>query len=164
QAAQEQRLIAQRLGIEPESWAARKQAIARVLGVAVLRDARRLLIGRRHHHAFHRLLDIPAVGAELQREPVQQLWMAGWLTLSAEVVARRHQARAEALLPEAIDRDASRKRILRSEQPLGEAESVLAGARRQRRQEAWRVALDLRTLLIVLAALEHVRGPLVRPL
>ena len=43
----------------------------------------------------------------------------------AEVAGRAHEAGAEDFLPEAIDRDARRQRMLGPQQPLREAEAIL---------------------------------------
>ena len=52
---------------------------------------------------------------------------------------RADEAGAEHLLPEAVDRDAGRQRILRPQQPLGEAEPVArqVGRHRRQRMRAW---------------------------
>ena len=54
---------------------------------------------------------------ELARQPVEQLRMRRLLALLAEVVERRHDAAAKELMPDAIDRHASRQRIGRIDEP-----------------------------------------------
>ena len=73
-------------------------------------------------------------------------------------LGRPHEARAEHLLPEAIDRHARRQRMLGPQQPLGEAEPVLAAARRASAAGTSGVpGATCVAPLVVLAAEEHVR-------
>ena len=51
--------------------------------------------------------------------------MRGRLALAAEIVGGLDEAGAEDLLPHAVDGDARGERMLRTEQPLGEAEPVV---------------------------------------
>ncbi len=75
------------------------------------------------------------------------------LPLRAEVLGRLHEARAEVLLPEAIDGDARRQRVFadrrancaRPRRFLGASSGSLPSAR-------WNAGLDLLALLVVLAA------------
>ena len=65
-----------------------------------------------------------AAGAqELGRQPVEQLGMRRRRALDAEVARRRHQAAAEMVLPDAIDPDARRQRILRTRSASRPAQS-----------------------------------------
>ena len=102
-------------------------------------------------------LHVPARLAEIDRQPVEQFGMRRQLARDAEVAAGAHDARAEHLLPEAVDGDARRQRMLRPQQPLGEAEPVARQVRRHRRQGVRRRRLHLVAALVVLAAEQHVR-------
>ncbi len=54
------------------------------------------------------------------RQPIEQFRMAGRLAELAEIAGRRHQAPAEMILPDAIDDDARRQRMIRARQPIGQ--------------------------------------------
>jgi len=82
-----------------------------------------------------------------------------WLALGAEVLGGLDQARAEELLPEAVDGHARGQRVLGVGQPLREPQAVFRRTLGQWRQETRRAALDPVSLAIVLAALEQIRGP-----
>ena len=56
--------------------------------------------------ALNQPLHVPAVYNELHGQPVKQLGMARKIALRAEIRAGFHQARAEELLPHAVDRHA----------------------------------------------------------
>src|SRR5262249_32535982 len=133
QAAGEERLITQHLGVEPEAWTARQQAVSRVLGQAGLGHLCGLTGGRTPHPALHCLLDVPAVVHELHGQPVEQLRMAWRFALGAEILSRLDQTGAEQLLPEAIGGHASGQRMLTRHQPAGEAEAVAWSIGGQRR-------------------------------
>ncbi len=81
------------------------------------------------------------------------------LALRAEVLDRLHQARAEEHLPEPVDRHARRQRIVRVDEPAGEAEPVvrhpLVAAASDSRPGT--PGADLLARLVVLAAEQHVR-------
>ena len=64
---------------------------------------------------------------------------------------------AEELEPEAVDRHAGRQRVVRGDQPLGQAQPVDRRARRKRRQERGHAPADLLASLVVFAALEQER-------
>src|SRR5262245_31428917 len=85
--------------------------------------------------------------------------MARRLALGAEVLGGLHQAGAEELLPESVDRDPRGQGVARVGQPLREAKAVLWRPVGQGRQEARRRAIDLVRLAVVLAALQEVRRP-----
>ena len=82
--------------------------------------------------------------------------MRGAVALHAEVFGGAHDALAEELLPLAVDLHAGGQRVFGTEEPLREAEAVLRGILRQRRQEARRVEGDLLLLREVGAAVEDV--------
>ena len=74
--------------------------------------------------------NIPARVAKLGSEPVQQSRMARTFALRSEILGSRHQAPSEVLLPDPIDSDARRQRIVVREQPAGQFEPPGAGPRR----------------------------------
>ena len=70
-------------------------------------------------------LHIPAVFNKLHGQPVKQLGVAREIALRAEVRAGFHQARAEELLPHAVNRHARGERMLTADQPVGEIQAVV---------------------------------------
>ena len=121
-----------------------------------------MAIRRGCHQQLEEALDVPALLAELDGEPVEQLGMAGCVAGDAEIPAGPHQAVAEHLLPEAIHRDAGRQRVLRTEQPLRKAQAVVRQIGRHRRQRMRRFGLHLVAPLVVVAAVQNVRRRLFR--
>ena len=100
----------------------------------VCRASRRKRV--RHHEQLHELSSCPSRSSRiLGRQPVEQFGVARRLALRAEVVARLHQADAEELLPEPVDRDAGRQRVLGRHEPVRQVEPRRA-ARRARRLAA----------------------------
>ena len=73
------------------------------------------------------VLQAPAVLHELDREPVEQFRVRGPFAADAEVVGRAHQALAEVPLPDAVDDDAGRERVVRRGDPLGQGRAPLLG-------------------------------------
>ncbi len=125
QAARGQSVVADHLGIEPVARAAREQPILRVLLQRYLRDHGRLAVGGGGHQHLEEALDVPALLAEFDGQPVEQLGVAGQIAGDAEVAAAADQAVAEKLLPEPVDRDPRRQGMLRAQQPLRETEAVV---------------------------------------
>ena len=87
----------------------------------------RLAIGGRGDHQFEKPFHVPARFAELDRQPIEQFRMRRQLAADAEVAGGADQARAEHFLPEAIDGDARRQRMIGAQQPLGEAQADCCG-------------------------------------
>src|SRR5688572_25261872 len=73
-------------------------------------------------------------------------------SLSAKVVRGRHDASTEQLLPDPIDRDACRERILGREDPARQGKAVPLRVGRQRRQNRWHVFADGHALATKVAA------------
>src|SRR5581483_7655470 len=95
QAANKQCVVAYHLGLEAESWSSGQQTILRILLQQLRRDLRRLPIHRRRNNqALHRF-HIPLSPDELRSQPIQQLLIAGRVSLRAEVLARFHDSDAE---------------------------------------------------------------------
>src|SRR6266851_1069380 len=63
-------------------------------------------------------LHLPAALDELYGQPVEQLGMRGSGTEMAEVVGCGDDALAEVALPDAVDENAGRQRMIRARQPL----------------------------------------------
>src|SRR5262245_20722735 len=74
------------------------------------------------------------------------------LAADAEVAGRSHNASAEHFLPEAVDGDAGRERMIGPHEPLREAEPVLRRIGWHRRHDLRRERLYLIAALAVLAA------------
>ena len=83
--------------------------------------------------------------------------MGGRITLRPEVLARRHQAAAEHLLPEAVHRHPARQRIGVVDQPAGQAEAVPRHRRRHRRKDGRDAGCDPLARLVVHPAVQDVR-------
>jgi hypothetical protein len=82
--------------------------------------------------------------------------VAGQLAADAEVARRAHEARAEDLLPEAVDGDARRERVLGREQPARKAEAIAGGVFRHGRQGVGRVGVDRVAPFVVFPAEEDI--------
>src|SRR5213078_4436084 len=82
--------------------------------------------------------------------------MAGQFTADAEVAHRADEAGAEHLLPEAVDRDAGRQRMLRPQEPLREAEAAFRQIGGERREGGGRLGRHRVAALVVLTAEEDV--------
>ena len=100
----------------------RQQRIGGIALDQLLRAARGLLVGFRGDNQAMHVPNIPARVAKLGSEPVQQSRMARTFALRSEILGSRHQAPPEVLLPDPIDSDARRQRIVVREQPAGEFE------------------------------------------
>ena len=70
------------------------------------------------------LLEAPALVEQLDRQPVEQLRVAGRRALGAEVVFGFDDAEPEELLPEAVHDNPRRQRVGRIDQPLGQVEAI----------------------------------------
>src|SRR5690349_4730658 len=75
--------------------------------------------------------------------------------VSAEVLGRRDEPDPKVLLPETIDDDARRERMVFMQEPSRERQAIGRRGRRQRRQHAGCVGLHDRSALIVLAAYQE---------
>ena len=81
--------------------------------------------------------------------------MARILGLTAEVLARLHQSRAEEPLPLAVHPHPCRERVIAGDNPLGERQPIGFPSRRERREEGGQPRLDLFRWLVVFATREH---------
>ncbi len=141
----------------PEPRPARQQAIVRVFLALLGRDGGRLPVGRRLDEQPEESLDVPARFAEFDGQPVEQLGMRRQLAGDAEVAGGAHQAGAEDLLPEAVDRHAGGQGMLGPDQPSCQPEPVPGQVGRHGRQGVGRVGLHRVAALVVLAAVEQIR-------
>ena len=80
---------------------------------------------------MHRF-DIPFYTHELCRQPVEQFLVRRRFALRAEILRRFHNPDSEVLLPNSIDRDPGRQRIVCIDQPARQRQSVQRRALRQR--------------------------------
>src|SRR6266567_5821969 len=73
------------------------------------------------------LFEVPFLGNEFRRQPIEQFGMRGQRALRAEIVFRLHEAASEILLPDAIDDDPGSERILRINDPAGQIKAGWEG-------------------------------------
>ena len=76
-------------------------------------------VGRGEHDLFNKMLGAPVVIDEVAAEPVEELGMGGEVALQAEVFRRADEAISEELLPDTIDVNAGRERVIGKSEPLG---------------------------------------------
>ena len=157
QAAQRQGAVADHLRVEPEPRPSRYQAIVPVPPIRLRRGDRGLSIGRTGDDQLLHVLDVPAAFDELGGQPIQEGQVRGPFALRAEILGRLDDARAEVLLPIAVDRHTGRQRIVRIDQPLGQAQPVVGRALGQRGHFGRNAPLDFLGRLIVLASGEQLR-------
>ena len=82
--------------------------------------------GRPHNEPVHRL-DVPTRAHKLGSEPVQQLLIGRGRAHAAEVAGRIHKTRAEVVLPNPVDHDASSQRMIRLGEPVRQGEPSPTG-------------------------------------
>ena len=70
------------------------------------------------------VLQIPARLNQLGGQPIEQFRMRRRLGLHAQIVGRLHQSDAEVMLPQSIDDNARRERILRAHEPSRQAQPI----------------------------------------
>ena len=70
------------------------------------------------------MLHVPAAVHELDGEPIQQRLVGRHFALAADVDERLRQADAEVPLPQPIDDDAGRERIVAADEPAGQIETI----------------------------------------
>ena len=87
----------------------------------------RHLPGRRIQNLPVQPFDAPPVGDEFRRQPVEQLWMRGATTETAEVAGRCNKSGAKMLLPHAIHDDSCGQRVIRTRDPFRERRALTGG-------------------------------------
>ena len=76
----------------------------------------------RHHQAVH-LFDAPAFARKLNRQPVEELGVGGWVTHHTEVVERGDDAASEVMVPDPVHEHTCGQRVPLGGQPLREREA-----------------------------------------
>jgi hypothetical protein len=97
---------------------------------------------------------------KIDGEPVEQLDVGGGIALAAEVAGRGDDAPAEVVLPQAINQDARRERMIWLREPARQccpaarcfAPAFTLQIGRSSRQELWKPRLHLAARLIPIAA------------
>ena len=87
---------------------------ARAVGV---RRPRILAVGIAQHHEPVEVLERPAVFDQLDGQPVEQFGVGRGFAVGAEVVGRGDDSAAEVVLPEPVDDDAGRQRLVGPGEP-----------------------------------------------
>src|SRR5262249_1886428 len=105
QPADGERVVANDLGIEPETALACKPKIVGVGLAKGLIGTRRSAVGFRGAHQAHHVLDVPTAVAELNSEPIEQFGMSWRRALGPEVIWSRDKASAEHHGPKPVDDD-----------------------------------------------------------
>ncbi len=125
--------VADLLGRQPAPAEMPEQAVLRVDPLRLRRDRRptRLAVGVAQHDQPMERLEPPAVFHERCGQPVEQLRVAGTVSLGAEVVHRLHQSQAEVLGPDPIDEHPRRKRMLARREPPRQSRARIANIGRQ---------------------------------
>ena len=102
----QQRLIANHFGRQPQTRAPRQQSILRIALQQLRSHSRALPISRARDDRLEQSFRIPAALLEFNRQPIEQLRMRRQFALSAEIFRGLHQPGTEEHLPEAVDRHA----------------------------------------------------------
>src|SRR6516162_1948786 len=110
-----------------EPRTSRQEAIVRVALQLLRGDARGLAIRGGGNDELEKFLYVPAAFDEVNRQPVEQLWMRRRFAADAPVFRRLDEAQAEDLPPVAINRHASSQWVLRAHHPFSEIQAVRRG-------------------------------------
>ena len=135
QPADEQRLVADHLGREPEPRAAGEQPVVRVALEQLGRDPRRLPVRGRRDQQLEELLQVP-VAARPTRSPASRATRDASAARPAMPNSSlvRDEADAEDLLPVAVGDHPGRQRVVLGDQPARQRQPVarrLVGQRRE---------------------------------
>ena len=126
----------------------------------------RHLVRFRAHDQAMELLEAPAAIHELDRHPVEQLLIRGLLSHLPEVVERRDDAAPHVVVPDAVDDDTRRQRVVARAEPFGEREPPARRLAVRTWNFGWRIPvgqdrrerrLHQRTLAVWIAADEEIR-------
>ena len=162
--------VADFLGREPAPAEMPEQSVLRVapLGVNGDRRADRLAVGvAEHDHPVERL-EPPTVPHEGRGQSVEQLGMAGPVSMGAEVVQCLHQPDTEVMGPDPVDDDPRGQRVFGRGEPAGQPGPRVLHVGWQFRldrgnQNAERPGADRFSLILPDASLQDVNsGPLLR--
>ena len=158
QPGDEQGIVADLLGIEPEPRATGIQPIRRVAGQRLGQHLRTLAEGRRGQQQPHQRLHVPPRIAMVNRQPVEQFGMTGGHSPQPKIGACQHQPRPEELLPQAIHGDPRRQRLVGPEQPFRQVQPagpLVPLLELQRREDGGDPGFDLLARLVVLPPQHH---------
>ena len=117
QSGRRERRVADDFRFQAEAVLAGKQAVARIDGGRIGAIGRRLPVGGRVQDQTVNVLEVPATADELRREPVEQLWVAGWIALRAKIVLGLYDPQTEIALPESVHGDPGRERVVVGYEP-----------------------------------------------
>ena len=131
--------VADGLGLEAAEGHAPEEAVAGV-GRKAGREgsvvgATGLAVGLREDDLAVQAFDPPAAFDEIGGEPVEQFGVAGGFAVGAEVAGGADEASAEMVLPDAVDQDAGRERVVFVADPVGQGEAAGGLRRRLERGE-----------------------------
>src|SRR4030095_2461315 len=113
--------VAQLLEVEALPWKISEEPVLRICTRDGGRRGALLIHGGTHHQAVHRLYTPTRLG-EFACQPVEQFRMARRLRSRAEIARRAHEPGPEMMLPDAVDHDARREGVIRSNNGLSEFE------------------------------------------
>ena len=165
QARDEQRIVPHEFRFQPARRLRGQQPVGRVRLSDFRPRVRALPIGRRHHHQFHHVLEVPTAVHELDGKPVEQFGVDRPLALRAEVVHHRGNSRAEKLLPQPVHDRARRERVVTRHQPLRQIQARQSSPLRvgDLRQKMRRRRLhDFAAFILPVATRQHARNPRLR--
>ena len=126
--------VAGHFGVDAKPRAAGQQPILRIALQQLVGKSRVLAIGRRGDDRSQQVLQAPIVLHEVDGQPIEQLGVRRRRGANAEVLGRFHDPDAEHRLPDAIDRDSSRRRRTPIDEPARERQPIGLGVLRQRMQ------------------------------
>ena len=78
------------------------------------------LVGLGGHNQLVQAFDGPAIGNELRRQPVKQLWVRWFLSSCSEIIRVTRQATSEMILPHTVRHDPCGERVVLSGKPAGQ--------------------------------------------
>ena len=119
-----QSLVADHLGGEADARAARQEPVVGVAGDDGRIGLRGLPVGGAGDDLAEDRLGVPATGHEFDGEPVEESGIAREIPLAAELLARRHEPRAEEPLPQPVHRHSGRERIGRFDEPPRQRQAI----------------------------------------
>ncbi len=156
QAADRERAVAHELGIQAPARLAGKPPVVHARFRHGGPELGGLPVGFAFHDQPRQVLHVPAALHELDRQPVEQVRMAGPGTLVAQVVEYLREAAAKIQVPQPVDEDPGGQRIVRLDQPLRQVHAICPPRLFNRAQEGGDGGLHLRPRIVhPVAAREH---------
>ena len=162
QSAGGQCAVANHLGRQPMPRSAGEPDIKRVVGHRLHVGDALLPVGLREHGRLDQELHVPTEAAlrhrmgELPGQEVEQFRIFRPRRLAAEILGRLHEPDAEERLPEPVDRHPRQQRMVRIDEPAGEAQPVLRLVGREGGQHFRCVRLNRCATHAVFAPFEHI--------